>query len=287
MSTFAIKQLAPDRNEELMGLQEIGLGLFPGCTMSFEIPFVNNRPNINWTPEEKVKFEKHFNKNFDTEEGIQWLKEYSINISHDLTTYDTNNVEHQFIMTILKSNDGMGIIAMNDKAIEDSAVNTFKFAVSDESIELSQKVNKREVKMNATVKLDEYWKSNTNRLVTIAKFIFPANAGIGNNKDFAFNKLGDFIDANYNNAATFLSVCEKDFEYVDTVVKIKEGIHRGLISRGQDNMFVLNAANVKLGRTEDEVITYLSDPQNKDLLGYGTDEDLPYSLTTQLKRVNY
>ena len=82
----------------------------------------------------------------------------------------------------------MGIIAMNDKELKICAVNTFKFAVSDESIELNQKVNKRSKNECYCKTWMNIGNLIINRLVTIA-IHFPANAGIGNNKDFAFNKL--------------------------------------------------------------------------------------------------
>lgn len=281
--SVTIKQLTPDKNEQLMGLEQYGFSVFPGCNSSFEIPLINNKPNLNLTPELKEKFEKYFNKDFDSPEGQEWLRSYSVDINHDLTVLDPKNIEHEFILHILKSNNGMGIVAMNQNAIEESPVNTFKYIVTNEETEVEERVSKKEIKLNAYDKLNTLWKSNTNRLVLLAKYIFPANSGIGDNKQLAFDKLEEYIGKTISNAEHFLRVTEQDPEHINTVVKIRSAIHRNIIRMGPDNQYILFSSGNKLGRNEEEVIAFLSNPTNKDLLGYDTEDDLPYSVSAQLK----
>jgi hypothetical protein len=190
-------------------------------------------------------------------------------------------------MHLLKVNNGMGIIALDQAMIDDAAFNSFKFIVTDEERELDQVVSKKEVKMNAYKALSELYESDTKRLVTIAKYMFPVNSGIGENKQLAFNRIEEYISANNPNAEHFLRVTKMDYDHIAVHVKIKTAILKNIIRMGNDNQYFLYSANVKLGRTEDEVTAFLTDPQNIDLLGYDTVDDLPYSVSAQLKNANH
>lgn len=285
--SITIKQLPPDPTDQLMGLEKEGLSMFPGCESIFEIPLINGRPNLKFNPDEKKYFEDYFKIDFDTPEGLDWLKAYTVKIDHDLTTLDPKNVEHQFIMHILKQNNGMGLIATSPEVIENSAINTFKFIVLDENKEVAERVSRKEIKVTAYNKLSELYDSNTLRLVTIAKYIFPANSGIGENKQLAFDKLEEYISQSTSNSEHFNTVCSQDAEYLATVVKIKTAIYKNVIRKGQDGIYYLYSTNTKMGRTEEEVIAFLTNVAHKDLLGYDIEDDLPYSVTAQLKKLNY
>lgn len=285
--SITIKQLPPAPGEELMGLEKEGLSMFPGCESTFEIPLIQGKPNVKFTEEEKAFFEGVFKQDFDSPEGQEWLRNYTIKISHDLTALDPKNPEHQFIVFVLKQNNGMGLIAMNPEDIENAAINTFKFIVSDEMKEVGERVSKKEIKMSAYKKLMELYESNTQRLITLAKHIFPANSGIGENKQLAFDKLEDYISQNNVNAEQFNRLCSQDPDYIATVVKIKTAIYKNVIRKGQDGLYYLYSTNTKMGRTEDEVIAFLTNVSNKDLLGYDIEDDLPYSVSAQLKKLNY
>lgn len=285
--SITIKQLKSDPQDPLLGLEREGLSVFPGCDTIFEIPIIKGKPHIQLEGEEREKFEKFFNMKFDSPEGEQWLRDYNIKINHDLTALDPKNVEHQFILHVLKANNGMGIIAVNEQVIEDAPINTFKFIVSDEERELDQVVSKKEIKMRAYKELSNLYESDTKRLVTLSKFMFPINSGIGDSKQLAFNKIEEYISSNNTNAEHFLRVTKMDYEYIATHVKIKTAILKNIIRMGSDNQYFLYSANVKLGRTEEEVVAFLSDPQNIDLLGYDTVDDLPYSVSAQLKNANH
>jgi hypothetical protein len=285
--SITIKQIPPDPTDQLMGLEKEGLSMFPGCESIFEIPLVNGRPNLKFNEDEKKYFENYFKIDFDTPEGQDWLKAYTVKIDHDLTTLDPKNVEHQFVMHILKQNNGMGLIATSPEVIENSAINTFKFIVLDENKETAARVSKKEIKVSAYNKLSELYDSNTLRLVTIAKYIFPANSGIGENKQLAFDKLEEYISQSTQNSEHFNSVCAQDAEYLATVVKIKTAIYKNVIRKGQDGIYYLYSTNTKMGRTEEEVIAFLTNVAHKDLLGYDIEDDLAYSVSAQLKKLNY
>lgn len=279
-----LKQLAPE-NRDYMGLSDSGFSVFPGCMTSIEIPMVQGKFNLGLEDKKlREKFEKHFEVKFDSPEGIEFLSNYTIHISHDVQAFDPrNNVEHEFQLHVLKANKGFGLVSFSDDDNSDNVVNTYKFVVTDDTQELQTRVTRKEVKMAATSELSNLYNSNTSRLVLIAKFLFPASSAIGNNKALAFDKLDDFIAENNKNCQKFLDVLKLDPEYLDTVVKVKMAIHTGIIRPGQDGVFTLFANGTKLGRNEEEVIQFCLLPSNKDIVGYGTKDDFPYSITAQLK----
>jgi len=282
-----LKQISPDRNDTLMGLEEIGLSVFPGCETVMEIPMINGKFNIGSNQEMLEKFEKHFGVTFDGPDGQKFLSEYRIVINHDIMSFDYKNPEHEFILYILKVNNGMGLVAMDEIAIENSPINTFKFLLSDENKDLNSRIAKKELKLTAYNRLNEMNDTKGLRMINIAKYLFPESSGIGNNKQVAFDKLEEYISQNHENMEKFLEATRLDQEYVDTVIKVKEAMYRNIIRRGVDGAYVLHATQTKLGRNQDEVIQYCLSPENKDIVGYGMDSDLPYSLSTQLKNINF
>lgn len=282
-----IKQIKPSPDAVLMGLEKEDMVVFPDCVTTMEIPQIYGRPNIGLDKKEdkglRDEFEKYFNIKFDTNEGQEWLKNYEIVIRHDVTAYDPRNTKDKWDLHLLKVNGGMGIVATSQVAIEESPVNTFKFIITDENAEVKERVRMKETKLAASRELDKLYTSNTNRLVLVAKYLFPTNSGIGSNKVVAFDKLSDFIDKGVSNAKMFLDACKSDPEYVQTVVLVKEAIYRNII-RQHGGQYVLFATQTPLGRNEEEVIKFCSNPNNKDIVGYGLPDDLPTSISAQLKQ---
>jgi hypothetical protein len=287
-----LQQIAPSPGEHLMGLEKLGMSVFPDCMTSFQIPLKHGKYNIGLDGKEnqalRKQFENYFNVEFDSPAGQEWLGDYQINISHEMMAFDPKRIEDRFTLHVLRVNDGMSIVAMNSQVRENAIVDNYKWAISDEHQELETRVNKKEIKINAYRELGNLNDANNNRLILIAKYLFPNGSGVGQSKTLAFDKLEDFINnKNTDNAQKFLTVLKLDVEYMDTVVKIKESMFKNIIRMGADGQYVLYASGTKLGRNEEEVITYCTNPANRDLVGYGDKDDLPYSLSALLKESNY
>ena len=282
-----LKQIKPDADSVLMGLEKEDMSVFPGCSSSFEIPWVNNKPNIGLEGKEnkalKDKFESFFGIKFDTPEGLEWLSNYSIDISHDVTAYDIKNTKDAWDLHLLKVNGGMGIVATSDVAIEESPVNTYKFILADENLEVEERVRKKETKLAAMSHLSKMYESNTNRLILVAKYLFNVSSGIGTNKVLAFDKMHDFIEQSTNNCTAFLSAVKTEPSHLELVVKVREAIYRNII-RMHNSQFVLYSTQTPLGRNEEEVIKFLGNPANQDILGLGLPDDSPTSVSAQLKQ---
>jgi len=284
--SVTLKQIPSDPTQNLMGLENFGFSVFPGCSTNFEIPWVNGRPNIGLTDKKdkdlKDKFEKFWGVEFDSERGREFLATYEIKINHDIEAFDPEkNMKDAWDLHLIRVNNGMGIIAVDDDVINEVAVNNFKFKLTDENKDLEAKITKKQITLKAGAKLQELYESNTNRIVLFAKYIFPAGSGIAT-KNLAFSRLEDFISKNTNNAEKFLEVVKLEPEYLETVVKVKEAIFRGIIRVGPDGKYILSMSGTVLGRSEEEVIQFCLNPSNVDIVGTGGKTDAPSSLTSQL-----
>lgn len=284
--SVTLKQIPSDPTQNLMGLENFGFSVFPGCSTNFEIPWVNGRPNIGLTDKKdkdlKDKFEKFWGVEFDSERGREFLATYEIKINHDIEAFDPEkNMKDAWDLHLIKVNNGMGIIAVDDDVLNEVAVNNFKFKLTDENKDLEAKITKKQITLKAGAKLQELYESNTNRIVLFAKYIFPAGSGIAT-KNLAFSRLEDFISKNTNNAEKFLEVVKLEPEYLETVVKVKEAIFRGIIRIGPDGKYILSMSGTVLGRSEEEVIQFCLNPSNIDIVGTGGKTDAPSSLTSQL-----
>jgi hypothetical protein len=285
--SVVLKQMPPDSNDMLMGLENFGYSIFPGCSTGFEIPIVNGKHNIGLDgPKDKdkrKKFETFFGVEFDSDRGREFLEQYEITVKHDIEAFDPEkNIRHEWDLHLMKVNNGMGIIAVSDEILENTPVNNFKFKLTDENRDLENKVTKKQIIVKAISKLGELMDSTSNRIVLIAKYIYPSGSGIAT-KNLAFAKLEEFISKNLENAEKFLDVTNLEPEYLDTVVKVKDAIFRGIIRLNQDGRYQLAMTGTVLGRSEEEVIQFCLSPANADIVGLGTKDDKPSSLTSQLK----
>ena len=284
--SVTLKQIPSDPTQNLMGLENFGFSVFPGCSTNFEIPWINGRPNIGLTDKKdkdlKDKFEKFWGVEFESDRGREFLASYEIRINHDIEAFDPEkNLKDAWDLHLIKVNNGMGIIAVDDDVVNEVAVNNFKFKLTDENKDLEAKITKKQITLKAGAKLQELYESNTNRIVLFAKYIFPAGSGIAT-KNLAFSRLEEFISKNTNNAEKFLEVVKLEPEYLETVVKVKEAIFRGIIRIGPDGKYILSMSGTVLGRSEEEVIQFCLNPSNIDIVGTGGKTDAPSSLTSQL-----
>lgn len=280
-----IKQRSPNPGEQIMGLQEFGYVVFPDSKTEFEIPFVNNRFRLGSDPTTKFgltkkqqeKFENHFGVSFDSDEGKEFLSNYKIEINHLATPVDTGNIEHEFMASILKANDGLGLV--NIGTTQDNTL--YPFVLVDEQQEVAEKVSRNVTRNEAVSKLQELRK-NGKKMIKIAKYLFNLNLTI--TEEQAYLQLNDFIYNSFKDSERFIDVLDTDEEWLDTTVTVKDAINAGIIRKGEDQVYINFANQAKLGRTVEEVTKFLNNPDNQDMLGTGGTKDQPYSIKYQLKQ---
>ena len=273
-----------------MGLEKENLTSFPGCITVLEIP-VNNSGKFNIgldgpaNKELRKEFETYFGVEFDTPAGQNFLSNFKIEINHDMMVLDHKKPTDKFTIHVLKANQGLGIVAINSEEYESSPIRTYKFILTDSEKNLEARVGKKQMRNEAIEELSKLNKGTGKRLVIISRFVFPVGSGI-DSKEVAYDKLDEYIMESYTNASKFLDVVKLDPDYVDTVVKIKDCMRNGIIRQAEDGHYILKASGTKMGRTEEDVIMFCMEPVNKDFVGTGSKDDLPYSLSSQLKALN-
>lgn len=282
-----IKQRTPQEGEEIMGLERFGYVMFPDSTTTLEIPYMNGRHKLGnysgkdatkfgLTSKQQTEFEDYFGVKFDTPEGFKFLNEYQISISHLTNPFDENDIKQKFEMTVMKANDGMGLVDVNTT----QDVTRYPFVLVDEQQEIEVKTNRNVTRNEAIVKLEKL-NEDKKKIVRVAKYIFNLNLDITPVQ--AYNQLNDFIFDKFQNCDTFNQALGLDDEWVDTFVTVKDAIHSGIIRRQEDGWYVNNANTEKLGKTVEEITRYLNHPDNAGTLGTGGTKDAPYSIKAQLK----
>lgn len=284
-----IKQRAPVEGETLMGLEQFGYVMFPYAKTEFEIPYVNGKfklgnqdtkekgvTKFGLTQKQQEEFEHFFGVQFDSEEGKEFLDKYRIVIDHQTNPFDEANIEHKFIGSVLKANDGLGLVDINTE----QDVTRYPFVLIDEETELEQKVN-RNITRNEAIGQLQTLRLDGKKMIRIAKYLFDLNLDI--NETQAYAQLNDFIMAKFQNAEVFVTALTLDDEWIDTYVAVKDARHSGIIRRQEDGIYINNANQVKLGRTLEEITKFLNNPDNQDILGTGGKNDPPYSIKAQLK----
>ncbi len=281
-----IKQRNPEQGEEVMGLEKTGFVLYPDAETEVEIPYVNNKFKLGNSQETKFGltkkkqelFENHFGVTFDSPEGKEFLGNYRIVIKHLTTPIDRLKVEHDFNMSILEANGGLGLVHLG----KEDDTRRYPFVLVDEETELEDKVTRKMTRNAAITELNNLQVKNKTKMVNIAKYLFNLNSDF--NDIVAYDRLDEYIMGSAKNCEIFLQTLKLDNEWVDTTVLVKDCMSYGFIRKGEDQYYTNHASGVKLGRTIEEIVKFLNDPNNQDQLGIGKNTDQPYSLRTQLKQ---
>lgn len=276
-----IKPRQLEKNEALVGFESLGSYLLPGCTSTIDIPFLRGVPSIglDGPANEKLrkKFEDYFNVDFNSPQGLEFLSNYQININHEDNFFNVNNVESEFIIHILKHNGGMGIVALdaNDASVE-------PFVLQDEGKDMKIKVDKSKVEAEAISTLLNLQKKSPTKLEVIAKYIFDNVSSI-TNPEIAFTRMFERLTGpkKHDMCLEFLSIYATDMETVEVTVLVKEAIAKNVI-RHMNGFYENYADRTKLGRNMTEIVNFLKNPANSDILGNGTKEDKPSSIRIQL-----
>lgn len=279
-----IKQRQPVEGESIMGLERFGYVMFPDSKTEIEIPFVNNKfrlgsdptTKFGLTPKQQEEYEHYFGVQFDSPEGKDFLANYRIEISHLVNPFDEAKIEHRFMASILKANDGMGLVDTGTN--QDNTL--YPFVLVDEEKEVEQKVNRNNTRNEAISELQKL-KKDGKKMIKIAKYLFNLNLTI--TEDQAYIQLNDFILNSFKDSEEFLKVLNVDLEWLDTTVAVKDAMNCGIIRKGDDQVYINFANQAKLGRTIEEVTKFLNNPDNQDILGTGGKNDAPYSIKAQLK----
>lgn len=140
--------------------------------------------------------------------------------------------------------------------------------VSDSTAELKKLRNK------SRKLLEEIDNTDSEKLFKVAKLLLPIEKGYTRKtaKSLIYSDLDDFISGDYMVNAKkeapgrFLEVVEKDKASLNLEALVRECLYQRYITTNNDQMFWNFATQVTYGRSENEVIGFLTNPMNNDEL---------------------
>lgn len=286
MSQVIVKDYINPKNDPL-NFTNHGIGMWEDAEIGYPLPMKYGKFYFSYiTDDQRKSIEKHFGFELESATATEFFTDYEIKLKQGVNPID------------LKSGDGLlNYLALKELKVVGSLeeaqnpMNRFRFVFANDQEELEQKVTRKETIARAKSKLLDLKDNTPQRLISIAKYILPINAGIGRNANLAFDKLDTYIDNELehksnsaDNAKYFLKTLEVDSELVAVAVDVKEALVRNFIRKQEDNWYINPASGTKYGKNEQEIIDFLMNPQNQDELGVNSTKDKEYSIRAQLKR---
>lgn len=289
MSSIQIRaNKLPTNIDKVLGFDKYQEGKFPG-TKTVIIPFkqMNGHYRHGVTNETHREFiEKNFfgGESLESEVAKDYFRTCMVELNPDITFFDTENPESLLKYYIAIS--APEIVAPSRADAKSKSMSVRPFIVEDgveikkEQLSIRQKTNKARAKL-AELELEP------NYMLVLAKYLAPANAGISDSEK-AYIYLDDLLTGKYTNDSELIAVnrfnqalsVDREILYISS--DVKEALYKNII-RKQGGIFTNPISQTPYGRTEEEVINFLSQDMNQEELGTGTQLDKPYSIRFQLK----
>lgn len=297
MGTILIKQNSnPTNIDRVMGFDKEEDMRFPGTKVGF-IPFMfqngNYRHGLDDTKDvEHRKFVETQLLNgdsLDSEVGRNYLSKFLIEFDSEVSFIDTDNAQSLLKYYISKADKSQ--IAGSRKEAKEQTMYPRMFVIQElgedakEKLTIKQKANKARAKLSELEQSPDY-------LIALAQFASPSSLGI-KDIDAAYLYLDGLLSGQYTDDSELIGVnrffdclkVEKEIIFTSSIVK--EAIYKNVI-RKEKGIFVNPATGTALGRSEDEVVQYLSRDENQEELGMGSSADKHFSIRVQLKnKLNY
>lgn len=258
------------------GYENLGFTVHPDCSSTLVIPFIGGKYVLNMTPDKQDHFENLLGVKFDTPEGIKFLDDFSIEISHTDCILGNTPID-QFKKHLLVSSNGFGLVKVGDIT---GPVDNTVFEFFDEEKNTEKRVNKKQLLNEAVAALQELWNNKRTQITLFAQYLLEINSGI-TNEIVAYDKLTDYITQEAN-ASRFLRAIKEDLEHIDLVVTIKQAVAVAVI-RSINGKYQNPVTNTAYGKTIEEVVSFFSNPANQDELGTGAANDEAYTIKAQLR----
>lgn len=283
-NSVQIKEFVNSDNFNL-GLEKAGLSKWEGSSTMMDIPMVNGVYQINIPdPEAKKKILAWLGiDDFNSDKGKEVLANHSITVNSGVNSLNLDDPSDLFNYYLIKSK--FGIVAPTyDDAM--NPMSNYKFYIANDAEEQKTKVTKKERMLEASAELLMLKKKEPKRLIYLAKFILPNHYSVGTLEQAFLNMTeyveGKIIPLTEKPFEKFLDATEIPNEELMIRVDIKDAVRYGIIRRNKKGVFFNHLTGNEIGRTEDEMFFYLSQPQNQDELGTGTSADAPISIRYQL-----
>lgn len=265
------------------GFEKNGHTVFPNTSVTMEAPLKNGRPALTFTPAEKKKIEEYFNIEIGSPDWKEFLLNYDVTVpSHAITINDENPAD----LLKFKIIQSVQTLAANNLEQAGNPMNNFQFYFYSPEEEIQKKVEVKQALGRSWSMIEDTRIKNPTRLIYIAKFL-TNNQGIGDNVDFAYDILTDWIQGKIEVDSylyKFQLAFEKPEEELSLAVDIKEAIEKQVIRRNSKNQYYNPISNTEFGKNIEEVINFML-TDKMDEMGKGLKTDKTYSIRYQLNQL--
>lgn len=261
----------------IIGMEKIGISMFPNTNVCFSIPYINGEFRHNLTSKELKVVEEHYGVKFNTERGKEFYSTMAMTIPTGVYTLDLDNAKD---LLFYKVTLGTGAIAPDlETAKNPMCKSLFYFYDGEEEEKLVADENAKMT--DAIIALADIRAKEPERLVILAKYLLKKNKFT---VDTAFNALSNKIVKDSKSfVPAFNTALKSDKKVVKVSVQVVEAIDRGILKRNRAGQYVNPITTTEYGKNHEEIISFLLNPKNSDELGTGGDKDKPGSLENLLK----
>jgi hypothetical protein len=149
-----------------------------------------------------------------------------------------------------------------------------KFYLDKEMFTVSQKTTHKRLKNKAVAKLDEVANKNVKKLLYMTKILDTRSASYKKNTqaDVLYDALDEYINGNgvesnkSKAAENFLALAQTDMETLKLRAVVKDASYFKTISLKPDGMLYHTKTSTMLGRNVSDVVLYLKNPLNEEIL---------------------
>lgn len=268
-----------------LGLEKEGRQLYEQASSTYEIPFVNGKFDHGLSKEQQKKVETYYGYKFDDPNAREFWASISVEIPHTLKMIDPENAEDLLLQSVLKK---FGYLAPNLEEATNNKMAKYRFVLRNEGEEEEVKASLYDRQDAALLVLADLKMKSKPYMIALAQYLFN-EVGIENDV-LAYTKLRELISGDAlsltktkKNALDMFEAAMK-IEKVTLLVTVdvKKAIARNIIRKDINQRFYNATTGVTYGKTVEEVITFLLNPENADELGSTTNPH-PTSVRAQLK----
>jgi hypothetical protein len=206
-------------------------------------------------------------------DNLEFWKTITIRCSNDSVFLDPAKDPYDLIKIMAIEAGGFDLIS---KSYEDALARPQapKFYLDKETYSISTKTNYKRLRNKALALLDEVSNKNIKKLLYVTKVLDTNSASYKNSTptDILYDTLDEYIsgngiEGNKSRAAEhFIEIIKLDMETLKLKALVKDASFFKEIVLKQDGMLYHTKSNTMLGRNVSDVVLYLKNPLNEDIL---------------------
>lgn len=277
-----------------MGFEKYGLSTAPGSEVTEYISQdVNGRyitgldvntPSVMYIEDKDEKkaiekeilsivdrLEKVFGKGSLDANNRNFWGDFSIKLGYTGKSLDKSNAKDEILYHAIKAGGFESVAPTLERAKDGMLDKGYKFYLRHIEKDADIKVERVKMVNKAKAALTDLDETDSYKLLLVSKVVLAPNNEFTDKtpKSIIYDKLDQFIDGKIvkdNKRLTvkqFLEAYGRDIEdlYVDSLVK--DALYFNFIIREADGNFYNKQTEVRLGKTEKDVLKYLSNPANQ------------------------